>query len=310
MSKCENHRGITLLSVPRKVFNRVLLNRMKDAEDAPIRDQQSGFRKDRSCTDQVATLRIIVEQSLEWNSSLYINFIDYEKSFYSEDRRTLGKLRQYVVPEKIVNIIWNSYDGLQCKVVHGGQLTDAFHVMTRVRQGCLLSPFLFLLVVDWIMKISTSERKHGIQWTAQNQLDDLDFADDLALLSHTHEQMQMKTASVAAISAPIGLNIHKRKTKVLKFKTDNSNPITLDDETLEDVESFTYLGSIIDEQGGSDSDVKTRIGRARTAFLQLKNIWNPKQLSTNIKVRIFSTNVKAVLLYGAETWRITISICK
>ncbi|VDP73067.1 unnamed protein product [Schistosoma curassoni] len=70
-----------------------------------------------------------------------------------------------------------------------------------VRQGCLLSPFLFLLVVDWIMETSTSGGKHGIQRTAQNQLNDLDFADDLALLSHTHEQMQIKTATVAEVSA-------------------------------------------------------------------------------------------------------------
>ncbi|VDO92894.1 unnamed protein product, partial [Schistosoma margrebowiei] len=62
-----------------------------------------------------------------------------------------------------------------------------------------------------------------------------------------------------------------------------NNPITVDGETLEGVESFTYLGSIIDEHGGSDTDVKARIGNARTAFLQLKNIWNSKQLSTNIK---------------------------
>ncbi|VDP46851.1 unnamed protein product [Schistosoma mattheei] len=58
-------------------------------------------------------------------------------------------------------------------------------------------------LVDWIVKTSTSERKHGIQWTAQNQLDDLDFADDLAILSHKHEQMQIKTVSVAAVSASI-----------------------------------------------------------------------------------------------------------
>ncbi|VDP32286.1 unnamed protein product [Schistosoma margrebowiei] len=138
------------------------------------------------------------------------------------------------------------------------------------------------------MKTSTSERKHEIQWTARNRLDDLDFADDLALLPHTHEQMQMKTASVAAISASVGLSIHKVKTKVLKFKAENSNPITLDGERY--------------------ADEKARIGKIRTTFLQLKNIWNSKQLSINIKVRIFNTNVKAVLLYGAETWRTTISI--
>ncbi|VDO75383.1 unnamed protein product [Schistosoma margrebowiei] len=89
------------------------------------------------------------------------------------------------------------------------------------------------------------------------------------------------------VSASVGLNIHKGKTKVLKFKTENSNPITLGRETLEDVESFTYLGSIIHEQCLSD-----------------------KQISTNIKVIIFNTNVKAVLLYEAETWRTTTTIIK
>ncbi|VDO66887.1 unnamed protein product [Schistosoma curassoni] len=153
------------------------------------------------------------------------------------------------------------------------------------------------------METSTSEGKHGIQWTAQNQLDDLDLADDLTLLSHTHEQMQIKIASVAAVSASVGLNIHKGKTKALKYNTENTKPITLDGETLEDVESFTYLGSIVNECGGSDADVKVRIGKARAVLLQLNNIWNSKQLSTSIKVTIFNTNFKAVLLYGAETWR-------
>ncbi|VDO56652.1 unnamed protein product [Schistosoma margrebowiei] len=76
--------------------------------------------------------------------------------------------------------------------------------------------------------------------------------------------------------------------------------------------SFTRSNrrSIIHEQGGSDADVKARIGKASTAFLQLKNIWNSKQLSTNIKVRIFNTNVKAVLLYGAEIWRTTTTTIK
>ncbi|VDO65568.1 unnamed protein product [Schistosoma margrebowiei] len=79
--------------------------------------------------------------------------------------------------------------------------------------------------------------------------------------------MQIKTASEAPFSASVGFKIHKGKTKVLKFKAENSNPITLHAETLDDVGSFTHLGSIIDEQGGSDADVKARTGKARTAFL-------------------------------------------
>ncbi|CAH8621659.1 unnamed protein product [Schistosoma intercalatum] len=134
--------------------------------------------------------------------------------------------------------------------------------------------------------------------------------DNLDLLSHTHKQMQGKTTSVAAASASEDLNIHKGKCKIPKYNTTNTNPITPDGEILQEVETFTYLVSIIDERGELDADVKARIGKARAAFLQLKNICNSKQLSINIKVRIFNTNVKAVLLYGAETWRTTTTTIK
>ncbi|VDO71128.1 unnamed protein product [Schistosoma curassoni] len=133
------------------------------------------------------------------------------------------------------------------------------------------------------------------------QLDDLNFAGDPAFLSHTQQQMQEKTTSVAAASAAVGLDIHKEKSKILQYNTACINRITLDGEDLKDVKTFTYLGSIIDEYGGTDANVKAQIGKTRAAYLQLKNIWNSKQLSTNTKAKIFNTNVKTVLLYRAET---------
>ncbi|VDP54077.1 unnamed protein product [Schistosoma curassoni] len=92
--------------------------------------------------------------------------------------------------------------------------------------------------------------KHGIQWTARNQSEELNFADDLALLSHTHQQMQMKTTSVATVFAPVGFNIYKEKSKILKYNSENTNSITLDGEDQEDMEYLTYLGSIIDKEEG------------------------------------------------------------
>lgn len=311
LTNCNNYRGIMLLSVPGKVFNRIILNRMREKVDPKLRDQQAGFRKGRSCTDQISTLRIILEQSSEWNSSLYITFIDYEKAFDSVDRETIWNLlRHYGVPSKIVNIIRSSYEGFNCRVIHGGQLTEPFNVKTGVRQGCLLSPFLFLLAIDWIMKTSLNRSQNGIQWTPWTQLEDLDFADDIALISHTQQQMQNKINAIAEISSQTGLKVNLKKTKVLRNNTHNIEPIQLDDHPLEDIPKFTYLGSVVDQKGGTDEDVKARIQKARAAFIQLKNIWNSKDLRRYTKIKIFNSNVKAVLLYGAETWRTTFATVK
>ncbi|VDP43854.1 unnamed protein product [Schistosoma margrebowiei] len=108
-------------------------------------------------------------------------------------------------------------------------------------------------------------------WTARDQLDDLDLSDDLALLSHTHDLMQMETTSVAAVPVSVGLNIHKGKGNILKCYTEDTNLITLDGDSGTR-ERFTYLGSVIDEHGGSDEYVDARIGKTRVACLQLKNI--------------------------------------
>ncbi|VDP35755.1 unnamed protein product [Schistosoma margrebowiei] len=126
------------------------------------------------------------------------------------------------------------------------------------------------------MKTLTSEGKHRIQWTAQNQLEDLDFAHDMTLTSHTHQQIHMKTTGVAAASESVSLNIHIRENDIPKYNTENTNSIAFHGENLEDVESTWEASSM-----NRDADVKTRIGKAKATFLQLKNISNSKQLSVN-----------------------------
>ncbi|VDO59144.1 unnamed protein product [Schistosoma margrebowiei] len=104
------------------------------------------------------------------------------------------------------------------------------------------------------------------------QLDDLKFANDIPILYHAHEQIQIKTTSVAAASALVGLNIHKEKCKILKCNTEDTNEVTLDVESLREVETSMYLGSIINERGGSYANVSARINKLWFAFLRLKNI--------------------------------------
>jgi len=298
-----------MLSVPGKILSRIILQRLIDALEEILRDQKIGFRKNRSCTDHIATLRIIAEQSLEWNSSLYITFIDFEKAFDSVDHNTLCKiLRHYGIPEKFIAIIQQSYYNSKIRVIHNRELTSPFSVKSGVRQGCILSPMLFLLVIDWIIKNTTEGSRTGLQWTLLSQLHDLDFADDIALLSYNHRHAQDKVHSLATIAEMAGLNIKKSKTKTMHINSTNQAPIKLDNDDIENVASFTYLGSVIAVDGGTERDVLVRIGKARTAFLLLGPVWRAKDISLKTKLRIFNTNVKTVLMYGAETWRVTKNI--
>ena len=161
------------------------------------------------------------------------------------------------------------------------------------------------MVIDWIMKTTTTGRNNGIQWTLWTQLDNLDFTDDLALLSHNHSQIQDKTSLLETTSAGTGLKINRKKTELMKMNTTANTPITVGGEPIRKVESLTYLGSVIDQQGGTDRDVAARIGKARAAFVTLKNIWASGGISMRTKLRIFNSSVKSVLLYGCETWRTT-----
>ena len=115
------------------------------------------------------------------------------------------------------------------------------------------------------------------------QLDNLGFADDLALLAHNQNQMQDKTCRLETFSAKTGLRINLRKTELIKINTTANTPITVGGEPIKEVKSFVYLGSTITKQGGTDEDETSRIGkaRARGAFIiiigvpSLRRGWRP-----------------------------------
>jgi sorting nexin-29 len=306
LSDCNNWRGITLLPTTMKVFCRVILNRIKKAVDNITRQEQAGFRAGKSCTDQIFTLRQILEQSVEWNSCVYVNFIDFEKAFDSIHRESLWKiLRHHGIPQKIVNVIRTLYINPNCRVVCGNNLTESFLVRTGVKQGCLLSPILFVLAMEWVLKETLKEQKRGIRWTLTSTLEDLDYADDVGLLSSRHQDMQEKTTIFKETAEYLGLKINKKKSKVMKINNRTDTPIKIDNEPLEETETFDYLGSKVAKDGDAEKDVRARMGKAMYAFATLKKIWRAKNISLQTKTRIYKSNVLSVLLYGAECWKMT-----
>ncbi|CAH8856362.1 unnamed protein product [Trichobilharzia szidati] len=162
------------------------------------------------------------------------------------------------------------------------------------------------------MRQTVGNEKTGISWTDVKNLEDLDFADDLCLMSHKIEDLQAKTDKLVEEAAKTGLQVNIDKAEVMKITNQQQQqhpvPITINGRDLKEVTSFTYLGSIVSTTGGTDEDVKSRIGKARNTFINLKPIWKSSSLSINNKIRIFNTNVKSILLYGSETWRVTKNI--
>ena len=112
-----------------------------------------------------------------------------------------------------------------------------------------------------------------------------------------------KTSLLAETSIKLGLRPNKSKTKVRKINAKRKQPIEIKDTNLEEVEEFTCLGSIVNIEGGTDACVKNRINKARVIFNILGKVWSAKNISRGTKMKIFISNVKSLLLYGAETWR-------
>lgn len=152
------------------------------------------------------------------------------------------------------------------------------------------------------------EAPDGIQWHLNQRLHDLDYADDLCLMSHTLNGIQEKVNKLHVNALKVGLKINFLKTKSMRILTENNTPIVVDGNILEDVSEFSYLGSIISRDGGADADVVSRINKARHAYASLGRIWQSSLISKKHKLRIFNTSVKSVLLYGSETWKVTTTI--
>ena len=160
LKDCSNWRGICVLPAVAKIISKIILNRIKNHIEANISSCQAGFRSGYSCADHINTLRIIIEQCGEYNSKLYLLFIDFEKAFDSINRDCIWlSLRRRGIPEKLISLIKESYEQARCYVLHKGKLSDPFLGQSGVRQGCILSPLLFLVVMEDVLSaIENSNR--------------------------------------------------------------------------------------------------------------------------------------------------------
>ena len=312
LSDCGNWRGITLLSVPGKLFSRVLLNRMQDAVDQLLRQQQAGFRRGRSCIDQIFTLRQIIEKVTEGRRPVIVNFIDFRKAFDSIHRPALWRiLQQYGLPTKIVTVIQKLYEESSSAVRVNGDTSGWFQVETGVRQGCILSPLLFAIAIDWVLRRTTENSTGGITWSEDKSLYDLDFADDIALIDESWSSMQQTTSTLTKEANKVGLYINADKCKLMTTSVwSDRSDIQAAGADIEKVDDFCYLGSFISSNGSCEKDVKVRIGKAAAVFGKMKRIWRNDNISLKVRTRLYEAIILSTLLYGADVWPLSATLTK
>ena len=141
-------------------------------------DVQAGFRKDRGARDQIANIRWIMEKAKEFQKNIYFCFIDYAKAFDYVDHHKLWKiLKEMGIPDHLTCLLRNLYAGQEATVRTGHRATDWFQIQKGVRQGCILSPCLFNLYAEYIMR-NAGSMKHKLE---QRLLGEISITSDMQM---------------------------------------------------------------------------------------------------------------------------------
>ena len=191
------------------------------------------------------------------------------------------------IPKQIVNAIAVIYSSNKSKVRLGEKLSEAFHITTGVLQGDTLAPFLFIIILDYILK--QTDPNHGIKTHLPDSdvsLPDLDFADDIVSFDSKETAAGEHLQNLEREAATVGLKINGDKSKILLVNYQFSNQLPTSLEKLEIVEDFKYLGAKI---VSSYDDFKRRCGIAWSKFWRLEKVWRSTKISLKLKLRLFDS---------------------
>ena len=186
--ECSNYCTIALISRTSKVMLKIFQIRLQQYVNHELPDVQAGFRKSRGTRDQIGNICWIMEKAREFQKSIYYCFIDYDKAFDCVGHKKLWKiLKEMEIPDHLTCLLRNLYAGQEATVRTGHGTTDWFHIGKGVRQGCILSPCLFNLYAEYIMRnAGLDEAQAGIKIAGRNT-NNFRYADNTTLMAKSKE---------------------------------------------------------------------------------------------------------------------------
>ncbi|CAH8529152.1 unnamed protein product [Schistosoma rodhaini] len=299
-----NYRSIFLLDTIGKLFAGIVCNRLVQQTDNYLPITQFGFRKNLSTIHAITTLRHLIQTSIDTNCTIVLTFVDLTKAFDTIPKQLIIDTLAKICPSNNINsCIIKLLDNPK------GHLRNTelnFTMHRGVRQGSKEGPAIFNLVfqnilehtIDKTLKGVTLRDQHNKTWTIKH----LEYADDLCLITNTTEEATKALNHLQQYLTSIGMEISISKTKYMIInKKGNSANVKIGNKDIEEVESFHYLGSTINNKGTPDSAITYNIEKAKNAIIKIKPILKSKELSLDTKMKLVDSSIIPILTYGLES---------
>ena len=289
-----------------KIFLKVIQARIGTKIDKEVGPTQFGFRPGSGTREGIFCYNIIAQKHLEVDKDLFTCFIDYSKAFDKVHHMQLIEcLEKIGVDGRDIRIIANLYWHQKAAIRIQNQLSPFTSIQRGVRQGCVLSPYLFNIYTEFIFR--ECDHLPGINIHGVN-INNLRYADDTALITDNEENLQNIVTKVKEESGKAGLqmNVKKTKTMLISRKPEGKKiEIKVDNEMLQQVNKYIYLGTEISEEAKSEQEIEKRKNIAKEKFSKMASILTSRKLKINTKIRIVKCYVYSIFCYGCESWTLS-----
>lgn len=231
-------------------------------------------------------------------------FIDFRKAFDTvEISALMSAMRNARIDQRYINLVEKIYSKATLKIrLH--ELTNKVEIQRGVRQGDIISPKMFTLVLEDVFKRLRWENK-GINITGE-RLNNLRFADDIVLFAQEEQELKEMIKELQTEARKVGLQMNMSKTRYMTNQhNNNEESITIDEQDIEKVETYIYLGQAVTaEKLNQEKEISRRIKLTWAAYGKLKYILNMK-IPVRLKIKIYNECILPVTTYGSETWVLT-----